>query len=143
MRRDEGFVLDPRLEADSHFIANGPVSQLRLVDDGRYDWLALVPRVPDAVEWFDLDRGRQAVLLDEVRAVAAALRAGAACEKINIGALGNIVRQLHVHVVARNTGDPAWPGPVWGASALRRRSDAERAAAIERWSRALATFSST
>lgn len=141
MSSGSGFALDPRLAADSHFIVDGPLSQLRLVDDGRYDWLALVPRLPDAVEWFDLDAGQQQLLFEEVRAVAAALRTGARCEKLNIGALGNIVRQLHVHVIARNPLDPAWPGPVWGASPLRRMSDAERNAAIERWSRALASFS--
>ncbi len=141
MSDDDSFVLDPRLAADSHFIADGPLSQLRLVDDGRYDWLALVPRVPGAVEWFDLDAGQQQRLFEEVRAVAAALRAGTRCEKLNIGALGNIVRQLHVHVVARNPVDPAWPGPVWGASALRRMSDAERDAAVGRWRGALASLS--
>ena len=140
MSGSDGFSLDPRLAADSHLVCDGPLSQLRLVDDGRYDWLALVPRVPAAVEWFDLEPGQQRLLLDELRAVAAALRGSVTCEKINIGALGNIVRQLHVHIVARNHGDPAWPGPVWGASSLRRRSDAERDAAIERWSRALASF---
>ena len=138
----DSFTLDPRLAADSHLVLDGPLSQLRLVDDGRYDWLTLVPRVPGAVEWFDLEPGQQRLLSDELRAVATALRQSAACEKINIGALGNIVRQLHVHIVARNPGDAAWPGPVWGASSLRRRNDADRAEALERWSGALASFSS-
>ena len=122
MSGSDGFSLDPRLAADSHLLCDGPLSQLRLVDDGRYDWLALVPRVPGAVEWFDLEPGQQQLLLDELRAVAAALRENVACEKINIGALGNIVRQLHVHVVARSVGDAAWPGPVWGSGEAKRFS---------------------
>ena len=128
-----GFALDPRLAADSHFIADGPLSQMRLVDDARYDWLVLIPRIAGAVEWFDLAPAQQRLLLDEVGHAAAALQATARCEKLNIGALGNIVRQLHVHVLARNTGDPAWPGPAWGASPLQRRGEAERDSAIRAW----------
>ena len=133
MSRDGAFSLDPRLAADSHFIADWPLSQLRLVDDAHYDWLVLIPRVAGAVEWFDLAPAQQRLLLDEVGHAAAALQATARCEKLNIGALGNIVRQLHVHVLARNTGDPAWPGPVWAASPLQRRGEAERDAAIRVW----------
>ena len=133
MTAGDGFVLDARLESDSHQVAEGPLSQLRLVDDARYEWLVLVPRVAGAVEWHDLGEAGEVLLLHEVQAVGALLRAHARCEKLNVGALGNIVRQLHVHVLARNTGDPAWPGPVWGASPLLRRDPAARDAAIGRW----------
>lgn len=109
------FALDPRLAADSIFIADLPLSQLRLMDDSRFPWLVLVPRLDVAVEWIDLDHDQQAQLLSETNQAAALLRATGTCEKINIGALGNIVRQLHVHVVARRAGDAAWPGPVWGS----------------------------
>ena len=121
-----GFALDARLERDSHFIADGPLSQLRLMDDARYAWLILVPRVADADELFDLDGGQQRLLLAEINLVAQALRKTGRCDKINIGALGNIVRQLHVHVLARNEGDDAWPGPVWGHGTAQRYAVAER-----------------
>lgn len=127
------FLPDPRLAADSAWIADGPLSQLRLMDDARYDWLVLVPRVDDASEWLDLAEAQQVELLREVHAAGALLRANTRCEKLNVGALGNIVRQLHVHVLARNAGDAAWPGPVWGASPLVRREPAARDALVARW----------
>ena len=114
------FPLDPRLEADSVFIADGPLSQLRLMDDARFPWLVLVPRVPGATEWIDLDGASQRLLLAEINQAGALLRQHfAPIDKLNIGALGNIVRQLHVHVVGRREGDAAWPGPVWGSGARR------------------------
>jgi diadenosine tetraphosphate (Ap4A) HIT family hydrolase len=110
----DDFGLDVRLETDSHFIADGPLSQLRLIDDTRFPWLVLVPRIAAATEWLDLDGDAQRLLLAEINLAGRVLRTTGACDKINIGALGNIVRQLHVHVVARIAGDAAWPGPVWG-----------------------------
>jgi diadenosine tetraphosphate (Ap4A) HIT family hydrolase len=120
MSAADAFAPDARLAADSFLIAEGPLSQLRLMDDTRFAWLVLVPRVRDASEWVDLDADRQRVLLAEVNRAAALLRATGPCDKLNIGALGNIVRQLHVHVVARTTGDAAWPGPVWGCGTMQR-----------------------
>lgn len=132
-----GFVLDERLAADSVFVADGPLSQLRLMDDTRFPWLVLVPRVAGASEWFELGMSDQDRLWREVRQAAALLQSDQSCEKINIGALGNIVRQLHVHVVARRTGDAAWPGPVWGSGAAQRHAPdalATRVARLrERW----------
>ena len=116
------FELDPRLAADSHWLADWPLCQLRLMDDARFAWLVLVPRVAGAVEWFDLSESDQHVLLDEMNQASHLLRALAECDKINIGALGNIVRQLHVHVVARKRDDAAWPGPVWGSGEAKRFS---------------------
>lgn len=113
-------MLDPRLASDSCFLADGPLSQLRLMDDSRFDWLVLVPRVVGASELIDLDDDGQRLLLAELNHASELLRVCAPCEKLNIGALGNIVRQLHVHVVARNHGDVAWPGPVWGAGEMQR-----------------------
>lgn len=115
----DAFVLDPRLAADTIAVADGPLSQLRLMDDARFPWLVLVPRVAGASEWIDLDGASQRLLLAEVNLAGRLLRASSSPtpEKINIGALGNIVRQLHVHVVGRREGDAAWPGPVWGAGA--------------------------
>jgi diadenosine tetraphosphate (Ap4A) HIT family hydrolase len=120
MSGGDGFTPDPRLAADSHFLADGPLSQLRLMDDTRFAWLVLLPRRIGATEWVDLDGGAQRLLLAEVNRAAALLRATGPCDKLNVGALGNIVRQLHVHVVARREGDAAWPGPVWGSGPMVR-----------------------
>lgn len=109
------FSPDPRLSADTVLLADGPLSQLRLMDDARFPWLVLVPRVAGAEEWIDLDGGAQRQLLAEVNLAGRLLRSLGAVHKLNVGALGNIVRQLHVHVVARSEADAAWPGPVWGS----------------------------
>ncbi len=108
------FALDPRLAADTSAVTSLPLCDARLMNDARYAWLVLVPRRADVAEVTDLDADDQARLWREVASAASALRAAVPCDKINIGALGNIVRQLHVHVVARRVGDAAWPGPVWG-----------------------------
>lgn len=113
------FALDPRLQADTHHVATLPLCDVRLMNDARYAWLLLVPRKADLVEISDLSEHEQGLLWHEVNRTAAALRSIGPCDKLNLGALGNIVRQLHVHVVARQTGDPAWPGPVWGHSAAQ------------------------
>jgi diadenosine tetraphosphate (Ap4A) HIT family hydrolase len=109
------FALDSRLAVDSLFVAELPLSQLRLMNDARFPWLVLVPRLAGAEEWVDLSDDQQRALLAEINQAAKLLRAVAPCDKINIGALGNIVRQLHVHIVARVSNDAAWPGPVWGS----------------------------
>ena len=127
------FQLDPRLAADSLFVADGPLSQIRLMDDARYPWLLLVPRVADIAEWTELDGNQQRLLLAELNRTGKLLRAQPGVEKLNIGALGNLVRQFHVHLVGRHAGDPAWPGPVWGNGTARRFSPAERQAHIEAW----------
>ncbi|MDY0022488.1 HIT domain-containing protein [Arenimonas caeni] len=111
----DAFSLDPRLAGDSVLVADGPLSQLRLMDDARFPWLVLVPRVPGAEEWIDLSGDQQRLLLAEVNLAGRLLRGLGPVHKLNIGALGNIVRQLHVHVLARQEGDAAWPGPAWGA----------------------------
>jgi len=111
------FALDPRLQADTRAVAMLPLCELRLMDDARYPWLVLVPHRAGMVEIADLAEAEQAQLWREAKQAAAALRAVAPCDKLNFGALGNIVRQLHLHVVARTEGDAAWPGPVWGSGA--------------------------
>ena len=107
------FATDPRIAADSIFLIPLGLSDLRLMNDARYPWLLLVPRV-EATELIDLDPEDRTRLLDEIAEVAAALRKATGCHKLNIAALGNVVRQLHVHIIARFTGDAAWPKPVWG-----------------------------
>jgi diadenosine tetraphosphate (Ap4A) HIT family hydrolase len=115
MNRD--FALDDRLAADTAPVAALDLSDVRLMDDARFPWLVLVPRRPDVGELIDLDQNDRSLLMEEIAAASRALRAATSCAKLNVGALGNVVRQLHVHVVARSKGDPAWPGPVWGSGA--------------------------
>lgn len=127
------FVLDPRLQADSAFVADGPLSQVRLMDDARFPWLLLVPRVAEASEWIDLDGGQQRLLLAEINQLSQLLRQEPGVHKLNIGALGNVVRQLHVHVLGRHPDDAAWPGPVWGSGAAQRLPPEELQARVAAW----------
>lgn len=127
------FELDPRLAADSAFVADGPLSQVRLMDDTRFPWLLLVPRVAGVTEWIDLDGNQQRLLLAELNRASQLLRAVPGVEKLNIGALGNIVPQLHVHLVGRHSGDAAWPGPVWGSGSAQRHTPDALAAAAAQW----------
>lgn len=128
---DAGWSLHPRLEADTHPVAHWPLCDVRLMEDARYAWLILVPRIVDAVEIIDLPDSAQQRLTVEIARAGRALRAVAAPHKLNIGALGNVVRQLHVHVVARFEGDAAWPGPVWGHGRAEPYSDASRSARLQ------------
>jgi diadenosine tetraphosphate (Ap4A) HIT family hydrolase len=111
------FSLDPRLAADTHAVADLPLSRLLLMDDARYGWLILVPRRAGLRELSDLPRAEQHRLLEEIQIARMALGALGPYDKLNLGALGNIVEQLHVHVIARRRDDAAWPGPVWGHGA--------------------------
>ncbi len=127
--------LDPRLEADSLFVVHLPLCQVRLQDDARYPWLVLIPKGSDLVELEDLDASERAALLEEiVRAGRAVRRLGEArgrpVEKLNVGALGNVVRQLHVHVIGRWAGDPAGAAPVWGQGMAEPYDPAGREAAV-------------
>ncbi|HEY0333179.1 MAG TPA: HIT family protein [Stenotrophomonas sp.] len=131
------FPIDPRLEADSVWLADGPLSQVRLMDDTRFPWLVLVPRVADATEWIDLDGGQQRLLLAELNQASQLLRGEPGVQKLNIGALGNIVRQLHVHVVGRHEGDCAWPGPVWGSGAATRHEPGDLQRRVQDWAQRL------
>lgn len=110
----DGFSLASRLEADSHFLTNWPLCQVRLMDDARFAWLILVPRQAGLEEWTELSPEESAQLSQEIRRAGRALATMFKPTKLNVGALGNIVRQMHVHVIARFDTDAAWPGPVWG-----------------------------
>ncbi len=108
------FPLDPRLTEDSHPVTELPLCQLRLMDDTRFPWLVLIPRRSGAVEVFDLDDADQRQLWREASLVGRALKETLGGDKLNIATLGNMVPQLHLHVVLRREDDAAWPGPVWG-----------------------------
>ena len=109
-----GFELDARLAGDSVPLMWLGLCELRLMNDQRWPWLLLIPQRPGIAELHDLTPLDQAMLTFETNMVAQGLKSATGCTKINSGALGNIVRQLHVHIVARSEGDPGWPGPVWG-----------------------------
>jgi len=109
--------LHPRLEADTVAVGDLPLSRLLVSNDANFPWLLLVPRRSGASEIIDLGDADQAQLAVEIAMVSRALKAVTACEKLNVAAIGNVVPQLHVHVVARWRSDPAWPKPVWGAVA--------------------------
>lgn len=111
------FALDPRLAADTTAVMSLTLCEVLLMNDARYAWLVLVPRRDGLVELADLTADEQTQLWKEVNQATVALRRLAPYDKLNLGALGNIVRQLHVHLVARRVGDAAWPAPVWGHSA--------------------------
>ena len=116
------FQLDPRIATGSHALSSLELCDLRLQDDVRFAWIVLIPRRAGAVEIVDLSAGERLQLLDETmragdaaRSVAEAL--GRPAHKLNHGQLGNVVAQLHVHVVGRRLDDAAWPGAVWGHGA--------------------------
>jgi diadenosine tetraphosphate (Ap4A) HIT family hydrolase len=118
--------LDPQLAKDTIEISDLPLVRTLLMNDANYPWLVLVPRLPGAVEILDLDDEQQALLMVETALIARVLRDVTVCDKLNIAAIGNIVPQLHVHVVARWRDDPAWPRPVWGAAPPRAYEPLER-----------------
>jgi diadenosine tetraphosphate (Ap4A) HIT family hydrolase len=108
------FLLDPQLDADTIPLGRLALSRILLMNDARYPWLILVPERPDLVEIIDLPEPDQLTLVREIAAASEVLKALYGPDKLNVGALGNRVRQLHVHVLARFQSDAAWPGPVWG-----------------------------
>ena len=111
---DATFAVDARLIADTHPVGDLEFSRVLLMNDARFPWLILVPRRAGLRELIELPREEQHALLDEINRCAHVLHALEKPEKLNIAALGNVVAQLHVHVIARFANDAAWPRPVWG-----------------------------
>ena len=139
MTAPAAWSLDETLAADTTAVGDLALSRLLVSNDANYPWLILVPRRPRAREIIDLDAADRHLLLDEIALVSGALRAVTGCHKLNVAAIGNVVAQLHVHVVARTTGDPAWPRPVWGAVPARAWDPAARARFLAALSARLAT----
>jgi diadenosine tetraphosphate (Ap4A) HIT family hydrolase len=108
------FALDPRLEADTFPVCDLSLCTVRLMNDATYPWLILVPRREGVGELIDLSSADRAMLTREIDQVSVLLRDLTGCDKLNVAALGNMVRQLHVHVIARFETDAAWPAPIWG-----------------------------
>ena len=108
------FVLDPTLDTDTHAIGDLALCRVLLMDDARFPWLILVPRQPDLADLADLNEADRQVLMQEITLASEVLKAVFNPDKLNVAALGNQVRQLHIHVIARFVSDEAWPKPVWG-----------------------------
>lgn len=113
---NESFQLHPRLAADCMLIGRLPLSLLLLLDDARYPWFVLVPRRTGVSEIFELNDDDQRQLWLESAQLSRFMKQAFHADKLNIGVLGNLVPQLHMHHIARFHTDPAWPGPVWGHS---------------------------
>src|SRR5450755_2262653 len=111
-----GWQLAPTLAADTVPVGDLPLARVLLANDANYPWLILVPRLPGLTEITDLDPNEQVQLLGEIDAAARALKAVTEYEKLNVAALGNVVAQLHVHVIGRRHSDAAWPKPMWGVA---------------------------
>jgi len=131
------FIIDPAFTATSHAVGDLPLCHVRLQDDARYPWLVLIPRLPALTEVEQLSTEDRARLIDEAVLAGQAVRVlggmlGLEVDKLNIGALGNVTAQLHVHVVGRRADDPAWPGPVWGHSPAEAYEDASDAVLVAR-----------
>ena len=125
------FAADPAFEAGSVFAADWPLCQVRLQDDARFPWLILLPRVEGAVELDDLTVQQRSVLMEEIVRASELIRAlaqaaGRPVDKLNMAALGNVTRQLHVHVVGRRRDDGLWPDPIWGRPGAVRLSEEDR-----------------
>ncbi|MET3664306.1 HIT domain-containing protein [Caulobacter sp. 1776] len=138
----EDFSLDPAFVATSHEVADLPLCEVRLQDDARYPWLVLIPRQLGLREIEELDVGHRIQLMEEIVLAGTAVRAigatlGLTVDKLNVGALGNVTAQLHIHVIGRRRDDPAWPGPVWGHSPAAPYSTGALAAPIEAARKAL------
>jgi diadenosine tetraphosphate (Ap4A) HIT family hydrolase len=108
------FVLDKRLEQDTLTLGDFPLCRLLLMNDANYPWFILVPRCEEVSELFQLDSVDQARLWQEATTLAEILKDTFGADKMNVATLGNVVSQLHIHVIARRRGDVAWPAPVWG-----------------------------
>jgi diadenosine tetraphosphate (Ap4A) HIT family hydrolase len=108
------FLLHPRLEADSLPVASLPLCRVRLMNNARFPWLLLVPALPQKREITDLDEPQQQQLMREIAQASRVLQQLTGAHKMNVATLGNMVPQLHIHIIARFEGDAAWPAPVWG-----------------------------
>jgi diadenosine tetraphosphate (Ap4A) HIT family hydrolase len=108
------FTLDPRLQKESLYLAEFSLCKVLLMNDARYPWVILVPKITGLTEIFQLDDAGQQQLMVESNFVASKLKEVVQADKMNVAALGNVVSQLHVHHVARFIQDDTWPAPVWG-----------------------------
>ncbi len=123
--------LDARLKVDTFFVFSTSECEFRLMNDKRWPWIILIPQVADAVELHDLSVPQQENVMRMASHIGEKLKAFTGASKINTAAIGNIVSQLHIHVVARREGDPNWPSPVWGFGEAEKYSGADGKALAE------------
>ena len=119
------FVVDAQLARDSIFLGDMPLCRLLLINDQQFPWFVLVPRRAEVFELYHLSLQDSAVMMAESCDLSAALADGYNATKMNVAALGNVVKQLHIHHIVRNDTDMAWPAPVWGRQSLVPYSEAE------------------
>jgi diadenosine tetraphosphate (Ap4A) HIT family hydrolase len=134
------FALHPQLAADGLFLLDWPLCQVLRMNDAAYPWLVLVPRLTDSREIMDQSAADRVRLMDDIAWASQSQKELQHPDKINVGALGNLVPQLHVHVLGRFRGDPSWPRPVWGAAPAIRFEPADAAREIEAWRAALSPY---
>jgi diadenosine tetraphosphate (Ap4A) HIT family hydrolase len=126
------FSLDSRLQQDTQVMGDFPLCRLLLMNDANYPWFILVPRREAVSELFQLDTADQQQLWLETTRLAETLKDAFVADKMNVATLGNVVSQLHMHVIVRRREDQAWPAPVWGRHPARAYEAAEIAAIRER-----------
>ncbi|MEX0837962.1 MAG: HIT family protein [Parvibaculum sp.] len=131
------FELHERLAADTFRVADLTLCRVLLMNDRRFPWLILVPRREGLRDFDDVAAAEKAHFHSEIDLASAVLRAATSAEKMNVAALGNMVPQLHVHVIARFSGDAAWPAPVWGAGVVEPYAETEATALAEKLAQAL------
>lgn len=115
--------IDKRILNDSVFLKELTLSELRLYKDGDLDWFLLVPRVDNVKDWDDLELKLQMKLTEEINYVCKLLKHFGNPDKINVGSLGNMVPQMHIHIIARKVNDRAWPGAIWGTKSKKSYQD--------------------
>jgi len=131
------FSLDTRLANDTIDLGRLGICRVLLMQDARYPWLILVPERAGLSELIELTPTDETSVWQTIRLASEALKAVSTPLKLNVGALGNVVRQLHIHIVARNEGDEAWPGPVWGKGTAVPYEDTQRDSLIAALKKAL------
>jgi len=127
---ESDFTLDPQLARDTIPVGDLPLCRVLLMNDANYPWLILVPRRAGVSEIVDLGDDAQVQLTAEIAQTSRILKDITRCDKLNVAAIGNVVSQLHVHVVARFRSDAAWPKPVWGAVPAKAYDGAARTALL-------------
>jgi diadenosine tetraphosphate (Ap4A) HIT family hydrolase len=133
------FTLHDRLSTDTTLLTDMPLCRWLLMDDARFPWLILVPRIAGLRELHEVAQQHRTQLFDEIDLASRVLSDLSDAHKLNVAALGNQVPQLHIHIVARQLTDAAWPGPVWGVGEARRYEDVERDALLANLRAKLAT----
>ncbi len=116
------FTIDDRLLKSTEWVADLPLCRLFLQNDTRYPWFVLVPRIADVTEIYQLADADQTQLISEISLMSRYLKEELSVHKVNVGALGNVVPQLHIHVLGRDPSDATWPNPVWGVGVAKRYS---------------------